>query len=199
MKSSPLQPLRNLQILSNPSRYLTGLILLKVTMHNMIKLRLWSPHCYLYPCKFTNRNPCTPIYYGLIHQEDQWQHILLFPTPLWKWWTSSENNLLWPVLISSPISTYTPNYVFLFMPHTNLLFVLQVSLMPYIITSRLPLSGKLFIFHPIYYTGSSSAYLTSVYNIRPMVNMSWMSFVRYKALNLMDASVIQYSTCSSPL
>ena len=81
VKFFPLQPLRNLHFFPKPSRYLTGSIRLKPTMHNMIKTATLVSSLLPFHVKITNHNLCTLICSIPSYQEYQWQHLPLLFVP----------------------------------------------------------------------------------------------------------------------
>ena len=100
----PLHP-RNLPILTNPSRTLTGSIVLKVTFYNMTRTSLLAYSLLPLPVLSYPSQPMSCDMFRPSHKEYQWQYIPLLPTPLCPWCTPSERHWIWPVLLHSPIST----------------------------------------------------------------------------------------------
>ena len=110
MKSSPLPPWETFKFWPFPQGIRLGWLDQRWIFTIWKKQRLWSPHCYLSPWKFSKHNPSLPIRSSPIHQKDKWQHLLILSVTLRQWWTSSERHWLWSVLFSCPIVTYTPSY-----------------------------------------------------------------------------------------
>ena len=171
MKSSPLQPQRNLQILYRPSSYPAESIGSKVPFaqydNNIVFGILNSP----FPC--VNLPRTTRVLRSVLSSDiknisyniyQYFPHHSLMVELKWKGLT----------LTSPHLQSYQhlqSGWFFPLLPHTTSPLSLRMSKMPSIVTSRLPLSSKLFTVRPITYPGSSSPSLPSTYNLYQMANM----------------------------